>query len=41
VFVRHSSIQGNGFKYLAENEAVQYDVQRGPKGIRAANVVKV
>jgi len=41
VFVHHSSVQGSGFKSLAENDAVQYDVEQGPKGIRAANVVKV
>lgn len=41
VFVHHSSIQGGGFRTLAENDAVQYDVEQGPKGARAANVVKV
>jgi len=41
VFVHHSSIQGSGFKSLAENDAVQYEVEQGPKGPRAANVVKV
>ena len=40
VFVHHSSIQGEGYKSLAENDAVQYDVEAGPKGPRAANVVK-
>ena len=41
VFVHHSSIQGNGFKTLSENDAVQYDVEQGQKGPRAVNVVKV
>ena len=41
VFVHHSSIQGEGFKSLAENDAVQYDVEQGEKGLRAANVVKM
>jgi CspA family cold shock protein len=36
VFVHHSSIQGGGFKSLAENDAVQYDVEQGEKGLRAA-----
>ena len=40
VFVHHSAIQGEGFKSLAENDAVQYDVEQGDKGLRAANVVK-
>ena len=41
VFVHHSSIQGDGFKTLSENDAVQYDVEQGQKGPRAVNVVKV
>jgi CspA family cold shock protein len=38
VFVHHSAIQGNGFKSLAEGQAVTFDVQQGPKGPAAANV---
>ena len=38
VFVHFSAIQGDGFKTLAEGEAVEFDVQRGPKGLQAANV---
>jgi CspA family cold shock protein len=41
VFVHHSAIQGVGFKTLAENDAVEFDVEQGPKGPRAVNVVKV
>ena len=41
VFVHHSAIQGTGFKTLAEDDAVQYEVEQGPKGPRAANVVKL
>jgi CspA family cold shock protein len=40
VFVHHSAIQGTGFKTLAENDAVEFDVEQGPKGPRAVNVVK-
>jgi len=40
VFVHHTSIQGNGFKSLAEGEAVRFDVEKGPKGPKAVNVVK-
>ncbi len=41
VFVHHSAIQGVGFKTLSENDAVQYEVEQGPKGPRAVNVVKL
>ncbi|MGD0281269.1 MAG: cold shock domain-containing protein [Dissulfurispiraceae bacterium] len=40
VFVHHTSIQGNGFKSLAEGEAVSFDVEKGPKGPKAVNVMK-
>jgi CspA family cold shock protein len=38
LFVHHSSIQGSGFKTLAENQEVEFDVQQSEKGPRAANV---
>jgi CspA family cold shock protein len=41
VFVHHSSIQGQGFKTLAENERVQFEIESGQKGPRAANVTKL
>ncbi len=41
VFVHHSAIQGTGFKTLSEDDVVTYDVEQGPKGLRAANVVKL
>ncbi|MEJ2471355.1 MAG: cold-shock protein, partial [Desulfuromonadales bacterium] len=41
VFVHFSSIQGEGFKSLAEGERVSFDVEDGPKGLQASNVVKV
>jgi CspA family cold shock protein len=40
VFVHHSSVQNNGFKSLAEGDTVSFDIERGPKGIKAINVVK-
>ncbi|MCK4994562.1 MAG: cold shock domain-containing protein [Candidatus Omnitrophica bacterium] len=41
VFVHHSSIQGEGYKSLDEGQAVEFEIQQGPKGEQAANVVKI
>ncbi len=38
VFVHFSAIQGGGFKTLAENQKVNFELQSGPKGPQAANV---
>ena len=40
VFVHHNDIQAEGFKSLAEGEAVTFDVVQGEKGPRATNVIK-
>nr|ALS91978.1 'Cold-shock' DNA-binding domain protein [uncultured bacterium] len=40
VFVHYSSIQGDGFRTLAEGDSVEFDVSRGPKGLQAGNVRK-
>ncbi len=41
VFCHHSSIQGEGFKSLAEGQKVDFDVVEGQKGPAAENVVPV
>ena len=41
VFVHYSAITGDGYKSLAENQSVQFDVVEGPKGKQACNVSKV
>jgi len=41
VFVHHSAIQGDGFKTLAEGQAVEFDITQGAKGEQAQNVVKL
>ncbi|MDD5496606.1 MAG: cold-shock protein [Candidatus Omnitrophica bacterium] len=41
VFVHHSAIQGEGYKSLDEGAQVEFDVQQGPKGEQAVNVVKL
>ena len=38
VFVHFSAIQGGGFKSLMEGQSVTFDVEKGPKGLQAANV---
>jgi CspA family cold shock protein len=38
LFVHHSSIVGEGFKTLAENPKVQFEVGQGQKGSQATNV---
>ena len=41
VFAHFSAIQGEGFKTLAEGQAVSFDIEEGDKGPRAINIVKV
>ena len=42
VFVHYTAIQGtDGRKNLEEGEKVQFDVEKGPKGLQASNVVKL
>ena len=40
VFVHHTAITAEGFRSLAEGDAVEFDVIQGPKGLQAANVRK-
>jgi len=40
VFVHHSDIQQEGYKTLEEGQAVEFDIEDGPKGEQAKNVVK-
>ena len=41
VFVHYTSIAGDGFRSLAEGQAVEFDVVTGERGLQAANVTKV
>ncbi|MDF1552690.1 MAG: cold-shock protein [Deferrisomatales bacterium] len=38
LFVHFSAIQGEGFKTLAEGQAVEFDQTQGQKGPQASNV---
>lgn len=41
VFVHQSAIQAEGFRSLVEGDKIEFEVEHGPKGLRAQNVVKV
>lgn len=38
VFCHHTAINMDGFRTLAEGQAVEFDVTKGPKGLQASNV---
>lgn len=41
VFVHFSAIQGDGYKTLEEGQQVEFEIEEGPKGPQASNVVKL
>ena len=41
VFVHFSAIQGDGYRNLEEGQKVEFSITQGPKGLQAADVVKV
>jgi len=41
VFVHHSAILDQGFRTLDEDQEVEFDLEQGPKGAHAVNVVKL
>ena len=41
VFVHQTSIQGQGFRTLAEGDKVEFEVIKDQKGYKATNVVKL
>jgi len=41
VFVHQTSIQGEGFRTLAEGDKVEFEVTKDQKGFKATNVVKL
>jgi len=40
IFVHYTNITGDGFKTLAEGDAVTYDIAKGEKGPKAENVMR-
>ncbi len=41
VFVHYKSVVGEGYKTLNQGDKVQFEVEKGPKGLQAAKVSKV
>lgn len=39
VFVHFSVVQGEGYKTLKEGQEVEFEVENGPKGEQAKNVI--
>jgi CspA family cold shock protein len=39
VFVHYSAIQTEGFRNLEEGQRVEFNIERGPKGLQATQVV--
>jgi CspA family cold shock protein len=40
VFVHFSAIQSDGYRSLNEGEAVEFELQQGPKGLNAIEVTR-
>lgn len=41
VFVHHTAIQGEGYHTLVEGQKVEFTIEKGPKGLQAANVTRI
>ncbi len=41
VFVHYSAIKDTGFRNLEEGQRVEFSIVEGPKGLQAADVVKL
>jgi cold shock protein len=41
VFVHYKAIAGEGYRNLNEGDQVQFEIERGPKGLQATNVSKI
>ncbi len=38
VFVHHTAIQMSGYRLLEEGQAVEFEIEQGPKGLMAKDV---
>ena len=41
IFVHHTAILAEGYRSLKEGETVEYDLEPGPKGLKATNVRRI
>jgi cold shock protein len=41
VFVHHTAIVAEGFRTLNQGEKVSFELEQGPKGLHARNVLRV
>ena len=41
VFVHFTAIQTEGYRTLEEGQKVEFSIEKGPKGLQAANVVLI
>jgi CspA family cold shock protein len=39
VFVHHTAIRAEGYRSLEEGQRVEFSIEKGPKGLQAADVV--
>ena len=39
VFVHQSAIQAEGYRSLVEGQRIEFEVEQGPKGAKASNVI--
>lgn len=41
VFVHHTAIQSDGYRTLSRGQPVEFEMEQGPKGLKAVSVVPV
>ena len=41
VFVHYSAIEMEGYRKLKEGQAVEFSIEKGPKGLQAENVNRI